>query len=137
MFRNKLLRTTATTVGLLAMLAQSTAAMAQPPDKDRDNNRDGLSTREKIELLRQKVKYVFVIFPENRSFDHYFGTFPGADGLFKAPDGFTPAKQTPGFTQKYLDTSLSVQTISPFLMPQAVQAVTGAIVPFYPAETDR
>jgi phospholipase C len=131
MFRNKLLRTTATTVGLLAMLARSTAAMAWPSDQDRDE----LSTREKIELLRQKVKYVFVIFAENRSFDHYFGTFPGADGLFKAPEGFTAGKHTPGFTQKYLDTSLNVQTISPFLIPQAVKAVTGATVQLYPADT--
>jgi phospholipase C len=45
---------------------------------DRDDNR---SLQEKIELLRRKVKYVFVIFHENESFDHYFGTYPGANGL--------------------------------------------------------
>ena len=28
-----------------------------------------------------KIKHVIVIMQENRSFDHYFGTFPGADGL--------------------------------------------------------
>ena len=28
-----------------------------------------------------KIQHVVVIMQENRSFDHYFGTFPGADGL--------------------------------------------------------
>ena len=34
------------------------------------------------ELIRQRVRYVFVIYQENRSFDHYFGTFPGANGIY-------------------------------------------------------
>ena len=88
----------------------------------------------KIAILREKVKYVFVIFHENKFFDHYFGTFPGANGLFEAPRGFTPANQTPSFKQRLLDTSLNVQTISPFLMPQAVVAATQEIVPIYPAD---
>ena len=41
-----------------------------------------------IAALRQKVKYVFVIFNENRSFDHEYGTFPGVDGLYS--DGKNP-----------------------------------------------
>jgi phospholipase C len=28
-----------------------------------------------------KIRHIIVIMQENRSFDHYFGTFPGADGL--------------------------------------------------------
>ena len=30
-----------------------------------------------------KIKHVIVIEQENRSFDNYFGTFPGADGIRK------------------------------------------------------
>ncbi|MHB8755974.1 MAG: alkaline phosphatase family protein, partial [Candidatus Acidiferrales bacterium] len=45
-------------------------------------------------LLRRKIKYVFVLYQENRSFDSYFGTFPGADGIFSHA-----AKDTPGFYQ--------------------------------------
>jgi phospholipase C len=30
-----------------------------------------------------KIEHVIVIMQENRSFDHYFGTFPGADGIPK------------------------------------------------------
>jgi phospholipase C len=44
-------------------------------------------------LLRRDVRYVFVIYQENRSFDHYFGTFPGANGIY------TPAAGAHGFTQ--------------------------------------
>jgi phospholipase C len=98
---------------------------------DRDDRR---SLEEKIELLRRKVKYVFVIFHENESFDHYFGTYPGANGLFEAPHGFVPANKTPSFTQRFLDTSLNVKTVSPFLMPQAVVGNGGQVVPIYPAD---
>jgi phospholipase C len=31
--------------------------------------------------LRQHIKHVIFVVQENRSFDHYFGTFPGADGI--------------------------------------------------------
>jgi phospholipase C len=52
------------------------------------------STREQIQIdlpttsqawilaqARAKIKHVIIIMQENRSFDHYFGTFPGADGI--------------------------------------------------------
>jgi phospholipase C len=32
-------------------------------------------------LLPDKIKHVIVVMQENRSFDHYFGTYPGADGI--------------------------------------------------------
>ncbi|NNM93679.1 MAG: phosphoesterase [Candidatus Eremiobacteraeota bacterium] len=44
-------------------------------------------------LLRSRIKHVFVIYQENRSFDSYFGTFPGADNLA------SPSAQTHGFRQ--------------------------------------
>ena len=81
-------------------------------------------------LLRQKIKHVFVIFQENRSFEHYFGTFPGADGLFGKP-----SSSVLGFTQKIVNTDGSIGTVSPFLIPQTVTAVNGQTVPLYPADT--
>jgi phospholipase C len=90
-----------------------------------------LSYADKLALLRQKVKYVFVLFQENRSFDFHFGTFPGADGLFSKS-----ADQTPGFVQPIVDVDGSVGTISPFLITQTVTDVNGATVPLYPADTD-
>jgi phospholipase C len=32
-------------------------------------------------FLRDKIKHIIVIMQENRSFDHYFGTYPGVDGI--------------------------------------------------------
>ncbi len=32
----------------------------------------------------QKIQHIVIIMQENRSFDHYFGTYPGADGLANA-----------------------------------------------------
>src|SRR5215510_10161953 len=29
----------------------------------------------------EKIDHVIIIIQENRSFDHYFGTYPGADGI--------------------------------------------------------
>ena len=37
-----------------------------------------------IANLRAHVKHVFVLYQENRSFDSYFGTFPGAENLASA-----------------------------------------------------
>jgi phospholipase C len=34
-----------------------------------------------LALARTKIQHVILINQENRSFDHYFGTFPGADGI--------------------------------------------------------
>jgi phospholipase C len=34
-----------------------------------------------LALARSKIKHVIIINQENRSLDHYFGTFPGVDGI--------------------------------------------------------
>ena len=44
-------------------------------------------------LLQRRIKHVFVIYQENRSFDSEFGTFPGAQGVWSAQ------ARTHGFTQ--------------------------------------
>ena len=73
-----------------------------------------LSRQELINALRAKVRYVFVIFNENHSFDNEFGTFPGANGLYS--DGTEPrdAAHTPGFSQTYTDTSGRQVAVTPF-----------------------
>ena len=121
-------------LGVMAMTTNLLASTAMATESTWDGNYGATTSLEKkIELLRKKVKYVFVIFHENQSFDHFFGTFPGANGLYSAPKGFTPANQTASFNQRYLDTSLHTQTIAPFLMPQAVTS-NGNVVPVYPAD---
>jgi phospholipase C len=49
-----------------------------------------LSHEEKLELLRKKIKYVFVLFQENRSFDFYFGTYPVPEVCSLSPKGKPP-----------------------------------------------
>jgi phospholipase C len=147
MSRNKYWKSAAAALGVMAMASNAAAFDGGWPGSYGNSAPDlfgpqdpyaQLSLAAKIAILREKVKYVFVIFHENESFDHYFGTFPGANGLFEAPPGFIPANQTPSFKQRLLDTSLKVQTISPFLMPQSVVAIRsfpgGKIVPIYPAD---
>ncbi len=34
-----------------------------------------------LATAREKIKHVVIIMQENRSFDSYFGTYPGADGF--------------------------------------------------------
>jgi phospholipase C len=76
----------------------------------RDHDGDDKMIRE----LREKVKYVFVIFNENRSFDHEYGTFPGVNGIYS--DGAEPRSpaDTPGFNQTYTNLEGNAVTVQPF-----------------------
>ena len=140
----RLVKQSSALVGALAVLLNTTPSFSQSAQNDgghywnpgvsANDDANLLPLARRIALLRQKVKYVFVIFHENESFDHFFGTFPGANGLFSAPFGATPAYKTPSFVQRYIDTGLNEQTISPFLMPQAVVTTAGTFQPIYPAD---
>src|SRR5262245_65572004 len=37
--------------------------------------------RRQLRSAQRNIHHVVIIMQENRSFDHYFGTFPGADGI--------------------------------------------------------
>ncbi len=91
-----------------------------------------LSRAQKLNLLRQKVKYVFVLFQENRSFDFHFGTYPGAVRPLLATAG---PDQTPGFYRPFVDTAGHVTTITPFKIPTTITDQAGNTVPLYPADT--
>ncbi len=43
----------------------------------------------------RKLKHIVVIMQENRSFDDYFGTYPGADGIKKKDGQFVPCLKVP------------------------------------------
>ncbi len=66
------------------------------------------------EALRARIKYVFILYQENRSFDAYFGGFPGARGLYSAP-----AAMTPGFFQPIVKPDGGMATIHPFRLGPA------------------
>jgi phospholipase C len=103
-----------------------------------------LTTSAKIALLRQKVKYVFVLFQENRSFDHYFGTYPGANGLTATYTGASstdiyaqPATSFGSYNSLIADVTGTSSgpnyiTIHPFLVPRTIVNVNNQTVQLYP-----
>jgi len=93
-----------------------------------------LTAKAKLQLIRRHIKYVFVLFQENRSFDFYFASYPGADGLYAGPEGPRTQAQIAGFTQPLVDTDGTVGTISPFRIPASVVSDSGKTVPLYPAD---
>jgi|HubBroStandDraft_5_1064220.scaffolds.fasta_scaffold14825_3 phospholipase C len=97
-------------------------------------NEPHISPQEKLELIRRHIKYVFVLFQENRSFDFYFGSYPGADGLYAGPEGHRTPDQVPGFTQTIVNTDGSLGTITPFRIPATLVDKAGHTIPIYPAD---
>jgi phospholipase C len=102
-------------------------------------NETKLTKEHKLALVRQKIKYVFVLFQENRSFDGYFGTYPGANGLTSTYPGADPAdpaampaNQTASYTENLRNTDGSYGTITPFLSPRTIVDVNGQTIPLYP-----
>ncbi len=104
----------------IVIFAFTTRAHAQPSAQAQHSTRvrryqvraahePRLTDAQLISRIREKIRYVFVIYQENRSFDSYFGTFPGAEGLFS----HKPA-ETPGFYQDLINTDGSVAKIHPF-----------------------
>jgi len=91
-----------------------------------------LTHAQKLALLQQKIKYVFVLFQENRSFDFYFGSYPGANGLYQNADG--TAANPAGYNQPFVDAKGNVTTIHPFKIPTSVKDVNGKTVLLYPED---
>jgi len=104
-----------------------------------------LTAAQKLALLRQNIKYVFVIFQENRSYDHYFGTFPGANGLFATYPNANPKDPSalPGNAALFASSfnsaiqtvtpngTVAYSTVSPFLVPRQIVNQSGAVTPIY------
>jgi phospholipase C len=100
-----------------------------------------LTPAQKLALLQQNIKYVFVIFQENRSFDHYFGTYPGANGLTSTYPGANPsdplaqpANQLPSYNSVIANVDGSYSTITPWLEPRSIVNTAGNTVFLYPED---
>ncbi len=121
-------------------ITRATARGTEGARNARDpTTQSALTPRKKWDLLRKKVKYVFVLFQENRSFDHYFGTYPGANGLFATYPGARdddpyamPANRFGSFHSVIRNTDGSYSTISPFLIPRTIVNLSGKTVQLYP-----
>ena len=57
--------------GVMVLTCLIGCSASSPPGPDTSADASGI----------HKIKHVIVIMQENRSFDDYFGTFPGADGI--------------------------------------------------------
>lgn len=66
-------------VACFFLILASAGTFATTAKRPAQNTRRNL-----ISNLRARVRHVFVIYQENRSFDSYFGTYPGADNLATA-----------------------------------------------------
>jgi phospholipase C len=78
-------------VALLAIvvLGVLTAANALSSSAATPNNTSPSAARVPVVSTRAtgSIDHIIIIVQENRSFDHYFGTFPGANGIPMRPDG--------------------------------------------------
>jgi phospholipase C len=117
---------------LTVAAAMNSAGAANPTDPARETK---LTAAAKIALLRRHVKYVFVLFQENRSFDLYFGTYPGVDGLQASFPGAErpPADKTESWNEQILDLDGKPRMLHPFLIPRVLRTPHGD-VQLYPED---
>jgi phospholipase C len=90
---------------LACSIALPASASAQARKQTRATPRQQL-----IANVRARIHHVFVIYQENRSFDSYFGSFPGADNLA------TPEARAHGFRQW---DAIGKTWVTPFLLKAA------------------
>ena len=69
---------------LLALATSASAAKGKKRTAPTTKKAHVTSQQQLIANLRAHIHHVFVIYQENRSFDSYFGSFPGADNLATA-----------------------------------------------------
>jgi phospholipase C len=95
-------------LGLFSLACSVGRAQATPPEQQA--KRPVSARQQFIANLRAHVHHVFVIYQENRSFDSYFGSYPGTDNLA------TAEARAHGFRQW---DAIGKQWISPFLLKEA------------------
>jgi phospholipase C len=80
-----------------------------------------------LALARAKIKHVVIIMQENRSFDQYFGTYPGANGIPMKKGQPTVCSQDPltgRCIQPYYDAS-DINAGGPHSSSSAIQDIDG------------
>jgi phospholipase C len=101
------------------------------------SKRNGVSTSLELSLdpeLIHKIRHVVVIMQENRSFDTYFGTFPGADGI---PRGVCVPDPTHGGCVKPFHDSKDVNFGGPHSERSASVDIDGGAMDGFVAEAER
>src|SRR5579884_2669000 len=83
---------------MLLIVSLTTSALAACAGSQQQNNTAGSGIH--------KIQHIVIIMQENRSFDSYFGTFPGADGIPMengAPAVCVPDPNTGACVQPFVD----------------------------------
>lgn len=94
-------------LGADAAATAQPATAAKPEQAVESKTRQARTRQEMIANLRAHIHHVFVVYQENRSFDSYFGTFPGTDNLA------TAEARAHGFRQW---DAIGKEWITPFLL---------------------
>src|SRR5580704_16916311 len=94
-----------TVAGALLVAACTSSGPSSAPSRASSSASSASATETGI----QKIKHVVIVMQENRSFDSFFGTYPGADGIPAKNGQFTvcvPDPRTGGCDKPYHDPSL-------------------------------
>lgn len=97
---------------LLSWSLACLSALRADDDRDKKDPAANLTTK-------TPIKHVVVIFDENNSFDHYFGTYPNALNLLGETSTFYPAPDTP-----------QVNGLTPTLLTNNPNFLSGGSNPF-------
>src|ERR1700694_2481614 len=87
----------------------------------------------------QKIQHVIVIMQENRSFDHYFGTYPGADGVVGSNGQITVCVNDPATGQcvKPYHNSANINLGAPHNHSDAVLDINGGSMDGFIADANK
>jgi phospholipase C len=110
--------------------AACTSSASAPPDQSSGASPSGASSTSASTPAAtglDKLQHLIFIVQENRSFDHYFGTFPGADGIpmkHGKPTVCIPDPVLGHCSRPYHDTT-QVDLGGPHAQPDSIQDVDG------------
>jgi phospholipase C len=123
MFRNALLPIP------LAAMVLALAACGSSDDNNNASTPAAPTSVQDAAVTATPIKHVVVIFGENRSFDHYFGTYPNAANPPGETPVFTPLPNTPK-VNNLLNATPSLLTANPNMInPMNLALVTTPAVP--------
>ncbi|MFI5035316.1 MAG: alkaline phosphatase family protein [Acidimicrobiales bacterium] len=123
---------------LLGSVGLTTSATAKPTTSV-ERVSGGLTGTYIVPPGIHKIKHVIVIMQENRSFDSYFGTYPGADGIPMSggvPTPCVPNPATQGCTSPYHDLA-DVNGGGPHGHANAVADIAGGTMSGFIAQRDQ
>ncbi|HEX6518709.1 MAG TPA: alkaline phosphatase family protein [Streptosporangiaceae bacterium] len=98
-----------TSAGIAAAVLLTTGLLAACTSPKPSASASQSAARSQSEIGIQKIKHVVIIMQENRSFDSFFGTYPGADGIPAKNGQFTvcvPDPRTKSCDKPYHNLSL-------------------------------